>query len=88
MADPDAVPAGSYVKILLGGGLGTGLLVLVSDVGGAPADFAKGLALITMVASILLNGTVVFTGIDKLTGSVNSIGTTKSTKSTPQGAKG
>ena len=32
-----SVPAGSYVKILLGGGLGTGLLVLISETGGAAA---------------------------------------------------
>ena len=72
-----SVPAGSYVKILLGGGLGTGLLVLISETGGAAADFAKGLALVTLVASVLMNGTVVFTGVNKLTGSVNKLGTTK-----------
>jgi len=67
-----SVPAGSYVKIILGGGIGTGLLVLVSDVGAPAAEFAKGLALITMVASILVNGTDVFTGVDKVTGSVKT----------------
>lgn len=83
-----SVPAGSYVKIILGGGLGAGLLVLLSEGGGPTAEFAKGLALITLVASVLLNGEVVFAGIDKLTGSVNSIGTTKAATSTSQGAKG
>lgn len=62
-----SVPAGSYVRIILGGGIATGLLVLVSDTGGPPADFAKGLALLAMVASVLVNGTDVFTGLDKLT---------------------
>jgi hypothetical protein len=85
-----SVPAGSYVKILLGGGLATGLLVLMSEAGATGADFAKGLAVITLVASVLSNGTVVFTGIDKLTTSVNGLGTTTTAtaKSTPQGSKG
>ena len=78
-----SVPAGSYVKIILGGGLGTGLLVLVSEAGGAGADFAKGLAIITLVASVVVNGTPVFTGVSKLTGSVNKIGTTTQTLRPP-----
>jgi hypothetical protein len=62
-----SVPSGSYVKIVLGGTLGAGLLVLVSEAGSGAADFAKGLAMLTLVASVLVNGLPVFTGIDKLT---------------------
>jgi hypothetical protein len=67
-----SVPSGAYVKIILGGGIGTGLLVLVSDAGGPAAEFAKGLALITMVASILINGTDVFSGVSKVTGNLKT----------------
>jgi hypothetical protein len=79
-----SVPSGSYVKIILGGGLGTGLLILVSDVGGAGAEFAKGLALISMVASVLINGTDVFSGVSKVTGSLKT--TTPVTTTTKKAA--
>jgi hypothetical protein len=74
-----SVPAGSYVKIILGGTLGAGLLSLLAEAGGSGAEFAKGLAVITMLASILVNGADVFKGVDTLTGSVNKIGTTTTT---------
>ena len=86
-----SVPSGAYVRILLGGGIGAGLLVLVSETGAGAASFARGLALITMVASVLVNGEVVFAGVDKLTGAVSTIGTTTkpSTAATQSGsAKG
>ena len=72
---------GTDVKILLGGGLGAVLLVLLAQAGPEGASFAKGLAAITLVASVVTNGEVVFPGIDKLTGSVAKIGTT--TPATP-----
>jgi hypothetical protein len=67
---------GAYTKTILGGTLGAGLLLLLSEAGAPAADFAKGLALVTLVASILLNGQSVFTGIDDLTKGVASIPTT------------
>jgi hypothetical protein len=59
--------AGADVKILLGGALGTVLLVLLSEAGSGGDQFAKGLAVITLVSSVLVNGTGVFGGISKLT---------------------
>ena len=75
-----SVPSGSYVKIVLGGTLGTGLLVLLSEAGSGPASFAKGLAAITLVASVVINGLPVFNGIDHLTAGVKNIGTPAPTK--------
>jgi hypothetical protein len=81
-----SVPAGSYVKIILGGTLGAGLLSLLAETGSTPAEFARGLALITMVASILINGTDVFAGVDKVTGTVSSIKSTSTTTTTKKAA--
>lgn len=67
-----SVPAGSYVKIILGGTLGAGLLSLLAEAGGSGAEFAKGLAVITLLASILVNGADVFKGVDTLTGTVST----------------
>lgn len=78
-----SVPSGSYVKIILGGTLGTGLLVLVSESGAGAAEFAKGLAMLTLVASVVLNGLPVFTGINKLTSTVKTTPTATTTKGKP-----
>jgi high-affinity Fe2+/Pb2+ permease len=72
-----SVPSGAYVKIILGGGIGAGLLVLLSDTGSGASEFAKGLALITMVASVLVNGTDVFSGVSKVTGNLKTTNTIK-----------
>src|ERR1035437_3308618 len=59
--------SGTDVKILLGGGLGTVLLALLAEAGESGAQFAKGLAVLTLVSSVLINGTPVFGAITKLT---------------------
>ncbi len=63
--------AGGDVKILLGGALGTVLLTLLAQAGDDAASFAKGLAALTLVSSILINGTVVFGAVNKVTGAKN-----------------
>ena len=79
---------GVDVKILLGGGLGAVLLILLAQAGPEGASYAKGLAAITLVASIVTNGETVFTGIDKLTASVKSIPSTKTTPAAVNTSKG
>ena len=74
-----SVPSGSYVKIIIGGTLGAGLLSLLAEAGSGGAEFAKGLAAITLVASVLLNGTVVFSGVSKVTGTLKPTTTTTTT---------
>lgn len=59
---------GTDVKILVGGAIGTVLLVLLAQAGDGPAEFAKGLAIVTLVSSILINGTPVFGAVSKLSG--------------------
>lgn len=59
--------SGADVKIILGGGIGTVLLVLLSEAGSGGETLAKGLAALTMLASILINGGPVFKGISTLT---------------------
>jgi len=66
------VAAGAYVKIIVGGTIGAGLLALMADTGATAGEYAKGLALITMVASILINGTDVFTGVSHVTGTLKT----------------
>jgi hypothetical protein len=67
-----SVPSGSYVKIIVGGTIGAGLLALLADTGNTAGEYAKGLALITMVASILINGTDVFSGVSHVTGTLKT----------------
>lgn len=59
--------AGGDAKIVLGGGIGTVLLVLLSEAGDPGEVLAKGLAAITMISSVLINGTPVFSAVSKLT---------------------
>ena len=59
--------AGADVKIILGGAIGTVLLVLLSEAGGGGEQLAKGLAVLTLISSLLINGTGVFSGVSKLT---------------------
>lgn len=65
------------VKILLGGAIGTVLLVLLAQAGDGAASFAKGLAAVTLVSSVLINGTVVFNAVDHLTGTKAPVAPTK-----------
>jgi hypothetical protein len=76
---------GTDVKIFLGVGMATVLLTLLAQAGGAGEDFAKGLAVIALVTSILVNGAPVFEGVSKLTGNVATIGTTTTPTSTTKG---
>lgn len=55
-------------KIILGGAIGATLLVLLAQAGEGPAAFAKGLAAVTLVSSILINGTEVFGAVSSITG--------------------
>lgn len=71
--------AGSDVKIFLGVGLGAVLLTLLAEAGGGAATFAKGLAVVALLSSILVNGESVFNGVDKLTGAKTTPTTTKGT---------
>lgn len=58
---------GGDVKIIIGGAIGTVLLVLLSEAGSGGETLAKGLAALTMVASILINGGPVFQKISTMT---------------------
>ena len=64
------LPAGGSgdVRIFLGGAIGTVLLVLLAQAGDGAASFAKGLAAVTLVSSVLINGTTVFGAVSHLTG--------------------
>ena len=73
--------AGGDVKILLGGAIGTVLLVLLAQSGEGAASFAKGLAALTLVSSVLINGTEVFGVAGRLTGTTKLPSPT--TKGTP-----
>ena len=56
------------VKIILGGTIGAGLLALLAEMGDSPASFAKGLAEVTLLSSVLINGGPVFAAISKKVG--------------------
>lgn len=53
--------------ILLGGTIGAVLLALLAQAGGEAASYAEGLAGITLVSSVLINGLPVFKAVDRLT---------------------
>lgn len=69
---PITAGAGGDVKIMLGGAIGTVLLVLLAQAGDGAASFAKGLAAVTLVSSILINGTTVFGAVSHLTGTTTA----------------
>lgn len=79
--------AGTDVKIFLGAGLGAVLLSLVAEAGDEAATFAVGLAGITLLASVLKNGMPVFAALTKVTGGVNSLGSTTTKTAVPVQAK-
>jgi hypothetical protein len=70
----------SDVKILVGGAIGTVLLVLLASAGDGAAKFAKGLAGVTLLSSVLINGTSVFGAVSHLTGTKTTAPTTTTTK--------
>jgi hypothetical protein len=61
------------VKIILGGMIGTVLLALLAETGETEATFAKGLAVVTLLSSVLVNGTPVFKAIDANVGAPATI---------------
>ena len=71
--------AGADVKIILGGGLATVLLALLAEAGDPGDKLAKGLAVIALVSSILINGASVFGGVNKLTSKTTPVPTLTST---------
>jgi hypothetical protein len=75
---------GTDVKIILGGTVAAILLSLIAETGQAPADFAKGLAGVALLASVLTNGTPVFNAIDK---NVSTPAVTGTTTPSPQSQK-
>lgn len=79
--------AGTDVKIFIGVGAGTVLLTLVAQMGSGAATFAKGVAIVALLASILKNGESVFNGLANLTGNLKSSSSTTST-STSSSTKG
>lgn len=58
---------GNDVKIILGGTAATVLLTLLSDLGDAGAAWAVGLAEISLLTSVLVNGAPVFSELSKQT---------------------
>ena len=68
---PKTSVAGTDSKIILGGAIGATLLSLLAESGETGAKFAKGLAGITLISSVMINGTNVFTGLNKLTSGVS-----------------
>lgn len=58
---------GGDAKIILGGTLGIVLLELMAETVPALSSFAKGLAAITLLSSVLINGEPVFNAVNKTT---------------------
>jgi hypothetical protein len=76
MSTPNVRP----IQVFIGGGVAVVILLVVSEAGSGGAQLAEGLAVITMVSSILLWGTPVFDYLSKLFGS-SPTGTTGTTTS-------
>ena len=74
--------AGADVKIILAGAVGTVLLVLLSEAGQGGETFAKGLAALTLISSVLVNGSPLFSDISK---EFSSAGKTPQLITTPKG---
>ena len=70
---------GEDVRIILGTAIGAILLSLLAEAGSGAASFAKGIAGIALVASVVINGLPVFTGINKVTGGLPAPATTTTT---------
>jgi hypothetical protein len=54
-------------RILLGFAIGTAILCIVSEAGGPAAEFAQGIAVVTLVSSVLINGSIFFKGVETVT---------------------
>lgn len=86
LKNQSSVIDGGDFKILLGGGLGTVLLVLLSEAGDPGETLAKGLAAITLIGSVLVNGTSVFTGVSKLSSKTTATNPAPHLVTTPKAA--
>lgn len=73
-------------KVILGGTIGAVLLSLLAEAGEGAAGFAKGLAGITLLSSVFINGQPVFSEVSRLSKSTGTLRTT--TTATPVAAKG
>jgi hypothetical protein len=71
-ATKDPVAKVTDVQIVLGGGIGTVLLVLLSEMGETAATLARGLAGITLLGSVLVNGKPVFALVSTMTTATSS----------------
>jgi len=77
---PSAAPATNGVRIILGGGVATILLLLIAEVGGdAGAELAQGLAVVALVTVTLVKGKPVWDWANK------AFGGTAATPTTPTG---
>lgn len=63
------------IRVMIGGGVATIILVMVSTAGDAGAELAEGLALITLVTVVLVKGAPLWTALANLTGGKSSIPT-------------
>ena len=71
-------------RILLGFGFATVALIFLAKTGDPGEKFAKGLATITLVTSLLANGSDVATAVDRLVAAPTTVTkTTTATKATP-----
>lgn len=77
------IPGLRPVQIIIGGGVATVALLVISEAGSAGAELAEGLAVITMVSSVLLWGTPVFDFASTLFGSKATGPTGTTTPTTP-----
>ena len=73
-ADPKKASGG--VRILIGGGVATILLLVIAEAGDAGAQLAEGLAVVTTVAAVLVKGGPVWNWANKAFGSKPTGGTT------------
>ena len=73
-------------KIIIGGTIGTAILLMISHAGPGGQQLATGLALVTAVSSMLIWGKPVFGLLDKAFGSTPTapVSTTLNTSPTPQ----
>jgi len=73
-------------RVLLGGTIGTAILVLMTNFDEAAGEFAQGLATISLISAGLINGGPLFSSITKLTASTPSTPSAAATPSTPTAA--
>lgn len=75
------------VTILFGGGVATGLLLLMSEAGDAGAELAQGLAVVALVATMLTTGQPVWRWVTTVVGPHPAAAPTGSTAGTSTGGQ-